>query len=180
MTRVKTERSPKVVPRDSRSRPRFQFSLATLLLLPLLLSPLFFGSFVVSNESRYAWLTSAWAPFIGFVYGALYSLVFVLIGRWRDARKNGRHQFSLLWRSIVRGGWFGVLFVLLIMIPGIVYIVAVTSLSVWRQSRWLDEVSALGVIFLIYVLIGMFVGSVVGLLGYVKNRYARKRAASDK
>ena len=60
-----------------------RINLATLLLIPLLLSPLFFGASLNSYPTER--LTARSTPLLVLTLAVLYSLVFVLRGRWHDS-----------------------------------------------------------------------------------------------
>lgn len=134
--------------------------------MPLLLSPLLVGFYLASNDVLSRNRGRVWDPIVVFVPAALYSLVFVVIRRSRDTIANTQYLLLPVLRSTVRGGCFGTLFALLVIVVLIAgaYLKEPNPVLPGSVSVWLAVLAYLGLFLVPFVLIGMTVGSIAGVV----------------
>ena len=155
-------------PPQSEARSRLSssrsFSLKTLLLGPLLVSPLFYSVLLVMDEI--ARRSPRWHLGI-FVYAGVYSLILsVAVPQLNSQKTNTRWFLSPFLRSVARGASFGLLFVLMLLTP---WAFASIQAHIGRQGGWptIGQATEFGLGFcfiaVTFVFIGATTGAVTGL-----------------
>lgn len=144
-----------------------RFRLVSLLLVPLLFSPLFMSLLIVSDELARRRPRNVFAIF---AYAAFYSLVFIVNRQTRAKRQSLKIKSPVFW-SLGNGAMFGGIFGVQVSLPVFVFHIVkgwqrhALLFSFWEtfQQMLPDMLLAFGFVVMTFVVIGAATGSVFGL-----------------
>jgi hypothetical protein len=151
---------------------RIQFSLTTLLILPLVISPLLIAirecRNIASNHQRELGVATV-------LLGFLYVLALTLVDCANRPAANDQRLSRAAIRGAIRGGLFGILYYMLIFLP----IAAADQYYIYWSQPWTVRVSDFAALLGSTVFIGLFAGAPIGgAIGFVVGMFRATRSRS--